>query len=87
MYHNQEYIAEMLNALSVILGYTNLMENRAQSAQNDVHAANDEQAKLLLQELDKRFKEQNDILSQHAFALQKIDAQLTLIMRKLEVID
>lgn len=51
-----------INVISLILAYENLLENRQQSAYNDVHAANDEQAQFLLSEIDIRFKEQNAIL-------------------------
>lgn len=48
--------------MSFVLGYENLMENRQQSAQNDVSAANNRQAKYLMQELGRRFEEQNEML-------------------------
>ncbi len=38
------------------------MENRQQSAQNDVAAANDKQAEYLLEELGRKFDEQNEML-------------------------
>ena len=53
---------DILNILSFYIGYRNLIENEQQSAQNDVHKANQEQAETLLQELNKRFDEQNKIL-------------------------
>lgn len=56
---------DLLDAISVLsfcLGYENLMENRQQSAQNDVSAANDKQAKYLMEELGRRFEEQNKML-------------------------
>lgn len=53
---------DLLSLLSVLLGYQNLVENRQQSAHNDVSAANDKQAKTLLEELNKRFDEQNVML-------------------------
>lgn len=39
-----------------------MQENRLQSAQNDVQAANDKQAHYLLQEINRRFDEQNRML-------------------------
>lgn len=39
-----------------------MQENRLQSAQNDVQMANDRQAKYLLEEINRRFDEQNVIL-------------------------
>ena len=59
---NQFDALDALSLLSVLLGYQNLMENRQQSAHNDVSAANDKQAKTLLEELNKRFDEQNVML-------------------------
>lgn len=53
---------DLISVLSFMLGYENLLENRAQSAQNDVSAANDKQAKFLLEELGRKFEEQNDML-------------------------
>jgi hypothetical protein len=38
------------------------MENRQQSAQNDVNIANDRQAKFLLRALSAKFDEQNEML-------------------------
>ena len=53
---------DILTVASFLLGYENLMENRKQSAQNDVAAANDKQAKYLLEELGRKFDEQNEML-------------------------
>lgn len=61
-YNNYEF-GDVLNAISIILGWTNLQENRQQSAYNDVHKANDEQAKIILNEINARFDEQNKILA------------------------
>lgn len=55
----------LLDAISVIsfcLGYENFMENRQQSAQNDVSAANEKQARYLIEQLGQRFEEQNEML-------------------------
>lgn len=53
---------DLLSLFSVFLGYENLMENRQQSAQNNVSAANDKQAKYLLASLYEKFDEQNEML-------------------------
>lgn len=53
---------DIISVLSFMLGYQNLQENRQQSTHNDVSAANDKQAKFLLQELSAKFEEQNDML-------------------------
>lgn len=55
---------DIISVLSFLLGYQNLQENRQQSAHNDVSAANDKQAKFLLEELDRKFEEQNEMLMQ-----------------------
>lgn len=56
---------DLLDAISILsfcLGYENLIENRQQSAQNDVSAANDKQAQYLMEEFGRRFDEQNEML-------------------------
>ena len=53
---------DALTVLSFLLGYENLMENREQSRQNDVSAANDKQAEYLLEELGRKFDGQNAML-------------------------
>lgn len=63
MNDRQNYLLAAAQLISLYLGYENLIENRAQSPANDVHSANDEQAELLLKEINNRFAEQNQILS------------------------
>lgn len=53
---------DIVSLMSFLIGYENLMENRSQSAANDVSAANDKQAQYLLQELGRKFDEQNTML-------------------------
>lgn len=53
---------DMISVLSFLLGYENLLENRQQSAHNDVSAANDKQAQFLLEKLSQKFEEQNKML-------------------------
>ena len=60
MTNNNQNYSDLLNALSLILAVENLNENRQQSQYNDVHRANDEQAELLLKEINDRFAEQNE---------------------------
>lgn len=62
---------DILTVASFLLGYENLMENRQQSAQNDVAAANDKQAEYLLRELSDRFEEQNAMLKEILEAVKK----------------
>lgn len=59
---NQDGYSNLLNALSLYISLLNLRENEIQSAHNDVQAANDKQAHYLLQEINRRFDEQNRML-------------------------
>ena len=72
MTNNNQNYSDLLNALSLIQAVENLNENRQQSQYNDVHRANDEQAELLLNNINKRFAEQNDILREHTALLTEI---------------
>lgn len=69
MNNNNQNYSDLLNALSLILAVENLKQNEAQSQYNDVHKANDEQAKLLLKEINEKFEEQNIILREHTALL------------------
>lgn len=62
---------DVISILSLALGYENLLENRQQSAQNDVGAANDAQAQFLLKNIYMRFEEQDKVLAE---IQQKLDA-------------
>lgn len=68
---NNELI-NLINVLSFVIGYSNLQENRLQSAQNDVQAANDRQAEYLLNEINRRFDEQNKILEEQNSMLERL---------------
>lgn len=59
---NQLDTLDIVSLLSLVIGYQNLIENRQQSAHNDISAANDRQAQTLLEELSKKFEEQNVML-------------------------
>ena len=58
----QNDFINLVNVLSLLIGAENLQENREQSRQNDVKTANDKQAQYLLEEINKRFDEQNQML-------------------------
>ena len=60
---------DILTVASFLPGYENLIENRQQSRQNDVAAANDAQAEYLLHELNRKFEEQNRMLTKILEAL------------------
>ena len=53
---------DAISVASFFLGLQNLSENREQSAQNDVGAANDKQASYLLSEIGKRLDRQDRTL-------------------------
>lgn len=72
MTSNSPNYSDLLNALSLILAVENLKQNEAQSQYNDVHKANDEQAKLLLEKINERFEKQNIILREHTALLTEI---------------
>lgn len=55
----QQNNGDWLNIFSILLALQNLQENREQTKQNDVQAANDKQAKLLIDEINAKFDEQN----------------------------
>lgn len=60
--YNSYEVGNLLNAISILLGYQNLQENRRQSEYNDIHKANDEQAEMLLNEINDRFNELKTIV-------------------------
>lgn len=55
---------DILAVASFLIGAKNLQENREQSAHNDISAANEKQAEYLLQELTRKFEEQNAMLKE-----------------------
>ena len=68
---NNELI-NLINILSFVVGLQNMQENRIQSDQNDVQSANDRQAEYLLNEINRRFDEQNKILEEQNVMLSKL---------------
>lgn len=62
--NNQWDFIDILSVVSFLIAIENLQENRQQSAQNDVNAANDKQARSMMKELKQMFQEQNDILAE-----------------------
>ena len=64
-------LINLINVLSFVIGYSNLNENRQQSDRNDVQAANKAQAKYLLNEINRRFDEQNRMLERRIELLEK----------------
>ncbi len=68
--------ADILGVASFMLGYENLLENRSQSAQNDVGAANDKQASYLLSEIGKRLDGQDRTLEAILNKLEQLERRL-----------
>lgn len=71
-------LANLLAIYSIYLGAKNLVENEQQSDQQlkilqqiDVGAANDRQAAYLLEELGRKFEEQNKMLKEILDAVKK----------------
>lgn len=62
----------LLDVISIMLGYQNLVENRQQSAHNDVEKNNQKQAKMILDDLHAKFEEQNKTLEKQNHLLQEI---------------
>ena len=75
---NRQFDAlDMLGVASFLLGVENLMENRQQSAQNDVGAANDKQASYLLSEIGKRLDRQDRTLEAIMEKLEQMERRLS----------
>lgn len=70
--NNNNSFGDLLNLISIMLGYENLMENRQQSADNDVNSANQRQAKQILDDLHLRFDVQNEVLKYQNSLLEQI---------------
>ena len=62
----------LLDIISILLGYENLMENRQQSAENNINKSNQEQAKQILDDLHEQFNEQNAMLEYQNHLLEEI---------------
>ena len=65
-------LINLINVLSFVIGYSNLNENRQQSDRNDIQASNKAQAKYLLNEINRRFDEQNKILEEQNVMIKKL---------------
>lgn len=62
----------LLDLISILLGYENLIENRQQSAENNISKSNQEQAKQILDDLHEQFNKQNKILEYQNHLLEQI---------------
>lgn len=70
--NNSDIPGNLLDLISVLVGLENLMENRQQSAENDVNSANQRQAKEILADLHKQFDKQNAMLEYQNHLLEQI---------------
>lgn len=70
--NNSDIPGNLLDLISVLVGLENLMENRQQSAENDVNSANQRQAKQILDDLHKQFDKQNAMLEYQNHLLEEI---------------
>lgn len=75
MQQNAIGFGEFLGMWSLLLGYENLYENRDQSRHNDVSAANDKQAAYMLEELGRKFDEQNVMLNDILGRLEALESE------------
>lgn len=55
-------LLDVITVLSFVIAIQNLEENRQQTADNDVHKANDQQAEFLLKEIDRKFDELKELI-------------------------
>lgn len=63
LFNQNQNFMNAVDILALLIGLQNLFENRTQSAQNDVNAANEREARYLLDELGKRLDAQDAMLS------------------------
>lgn len=59
---NENNFVNAIDIAAFIIGVMNMVQNEAQTAYNDVHAANDAQAKVILDEIGKRLDAQDAML-------------------------
>lgn len=69
---SNDNFGNLLNLISILLGYENLMENRQQSDENNISKSNQEQAKQILDDLHEQFNEQNTMLEYQNHLLEQI---------------
>ena len=70
--NNSDMTGNLLDLISILVGLENLMENRQQSAENDVNSANQRQAKEILDDLHEQFDKQNAMLEYQNHLLEQI---------------
>lgn len=70
--NGSDFTGNLLDLISIMLGYENLIENRQQSAENDVAKHNRIQAKQILEDLHLQFDKQNEMLEYQNKLLEEI---------------
>lgn len=63
---NQNYnnFMDAVNIVALLIGVENMLENRTQTAQNDVNAANEREARYILEEIGKRLDAQDAMIKE-----------------------
>lgn len=72
MNDSNDNFGDLLDIISILLGYQNLIENRQQSAENNISKSNQEQAKQILDDLHEQFNKQNAMLEYQNHLLEQI---------------
>ena len=70
--NNNDNFGDFLDLIGILIGYENLMENRQQSADNDINKSNQQQAKQILDDLHEQFNRQNAMLEYQNHLLEEI---------------
>lgn len=70
-------VIDIISVASFLLGYENLMENREQSAQNDVGAANDKQASYLLEKIGEMLDRQDETLERLTGMIERLERRMS----------
>lgn len=69
-------VIDIISVASFLLGYENLIENRSQSEQNDVGAANDKQTSYLLEKIWERLDKQDETLERLTSMIERLERRL-----------
>lgn len=70
-------VIDIISVASFLLGYENLIENRSQSEQNDVGAANDKQASYLLEKIGERLDKQDETLERLTGMIERLERRMS----------
>ena len=69
-------VIDIISVASFLLGYENLIENRSQSEQNDVGAANDKQTSYLLEKIGERLDKQDETIERLTSMIERLERRL-----------